>query len=87
MEKSTDIKVDDARIAQFRRQLCVPIDKELGQSIMEEAHSSKFSIHSKVNKAYQDLKCAYWWMGMKMNVEHFIYKCMTCQQVKAWWIA
>lgn len=82
MEKSTDIKVNDVGIVRFRGQLCVPNDKELKKSILEEERCSKFSIQPSVTKMDQDLMNTYWWMGMKKDVVDFISKCMTCQQVK-----
>ena len=32
---------------------------------------------------YQDLKQHYWWKGMKRDVTEYVFKCLTCQQVKA----
>lgn len=40
----------------FRNQFCVPNEAEIKRRILEEAHKSKYSIHSGVNKMYQDLK-------------------------------
>lgn len=31
---------------------------------------------------YQDMKCTYWWLGVKSDVTDFVSKCLTCQQVK-----
>ena len=56
MEKSIDIQVDDNGIARFRGRLCVLKDDQLRNSIMKEAHRSKYSIHPGVTKIYPDLK-------------------------------
>ena len=55
----------------------------LRESILIEAHESKFSVHPEGTKMYQDLKRQYWWEGMKRDVASFVAKCIVCQQVKA----
>ena len=32
---------------------------------------------------YRDMKCIFFWAGMKKDVAEFVSKCMVCQQVKA----
>ncbi|XP_070019351.1 uncharacterized protein [Nicotiana sylvestris] len=55
----------------------------LRKAIMEEAHSSRYSIHLGATKMYLDLKELYWWKGMKKQVGDYVAKCLNCQQVKA----
>ena len=52
------------------------------KEVLEEAHKSKFFIHSGSNKMYQDFKKKIWWQGMKKDVTEFLAKCLICQQVK-----
>lgn len=59
MEKSTDIKVDGIRIVWSRGQLCVSDDKELRNTILEETHHTKISIHPRMTKMYQDMEITY----------------------------
>jgi hypothetical protein len=40
-------------------------DFELHLEIMDEAHCSRYSIHPRTNKMYQDLKKNFWWTRMK----------------------
>ena len=50
----------------------VPKDRELRNKILEEAHSSKLSIHPGSSKMYQDLKIRFWWtmlLGVITTVE------------------
>ncbi|GJX29591.1 putative reverse transcriptase domain-containing protein [Tanacetum coccineum] len=35
---------------------------------MDEAHKSKYSVHPRANKMYNDLKDMYWWPGMKKDI-------------------
>jgi hypothetical protein len=39
-------------------------DFELHRKIMDEAHCSRYSIHSGTNKIYQDLKKNFWWTSI-----------------------
>ncbi|GKD84141.1 putative reverse transcriptase domain-containing protein [Tanacetum coccineum] len=35
---------------------------------MDEAHTSKYSVHPGVDKMYYDLRDLYWWPGMKKDI-------------------
>ncbi|KAJ9557909.1 hypothetical protein OSB04_012523 [Centaurea solstitialis] len=61
----------------------VPASCEARQTLLDEAHKSKFSIHPGATKMYRDLKTDYWWLGMKRDVAHYVEKCLTCLRVKA----
>ena len=60
----------------------MPDDKELKQKLLFEAHNMVFTMHPGGNNMYQDLKQFYWWKGMKRDVTEYVFKCLTCQQVK-----
>nr|GEU71166.1 hypothetical protein [Tanacetum cinerariifolium] len=51
---------------------------DLRASIMHEPHKSKYSIHPRSDKMYQDLKKLYWWPNMKVEISTYISKCLTC---------
>ncbi|GKA86822.1 putative reverse transcriptase domain-containing protein, partial [Tanacetum coccineum] len=51
--------------------------------IMHESHKSKYSIHPRSDKMYQDLKKLYWWPNMKAEIATYVGKCLTCAKVKA----
>ncbi|GJR70752.1 putative reverse transcriptase domain-containing protein [Tanacetum coccineum] len=36
--------------------------------IMDEAHTSRYSVHPGANKMYYDLRDLYWWSGMKRDI-------------------
>ena len=65
------------------QRMCVPEYGELKRDIMEEAHSSAYTMHPGSTKMYRTLKEHYWWNGMKKEIASFVYRCLTCQQVKA----
>ncbi|GJZ88781.1 putative reverse transcriptase domain-containing protein [Tanacetum coccineum] len=56
---------------------------DLRALIMHESHKSKYSIHPRSDKMYQDLKKLYWWPNMKAEIATYVSKCMTCAKVKA----
>ena len=66
----------------FQDRLCVPCDKELKKKLLFAAHNTVFTMHHGGNKMYQDLKQQYWWKRMKRDVTEYVFKCLTCQQVK-----
>jgi len=61
-----DFKVDDAGVIWFKDRLVVPKVPELRQQILDEAHTTRYSIHLGSNKMYQDLKQRFWWTKMKI---------------------
>ena len=61
----------------------VPKDRELRNLILDEAHSSKLSIHPGSSKIYQDLKTYFWWTKMKKEIAAYVARCDNCSRVKA----
>ena len=61
----------------------VPKDRGLREAILEEAHSSKLSIHPGSNKMYQDLRPKFWWTKMKKEITIYVARCDTYRKVKA----
>ncbi|KAJ9557749.1 hypothetical protein OSB04_012363 [Centaurea solstitialis] len=61
----------------------VSVSCEARQTLLDEAHKSKFSIHAGATKMYRDLKTYYWWLGIKRDVARYVEKCLTCLRVKA----
>ncbi|KAJ9562159.1 LOW QUALITY PROTEIN: hypothetical protein OSB04_007319 [Centaurea solstitialis] len=53
------------------------------ETLLDEAHKSKFSIFLGATKMYRDLNTDYWWPGMKRDVARYVEKCLTCLRVKA----
>ncbi|GJT45619.1 putative reverse transcriptase domain-containing protein [Tanacetum coccineum] len=46
----------------------IPCHGSLRELIMHESHKSKYSIHPRSDKMYQDLKKLYWWPNMKAEI-------------------
>ena len=63
--------------------LVVPKDRELRNQILDEAHSSKLSIHPSSSKMYQDLKNHFWWTKLKKEIAAYVARCDVYSRVKA----
>ncbi|GJT08749.1 putative reverse transcriptase domain-containing protein [Tanacetum coccineum] len=75
-----------ARIIYDKKVVHISIDGEtliIRDLIMHESHKSKYSIHPRSDKMYQDLKKLYWWPNMKAIIAEYVGKCLTCSRVKA----
>ncbi|XP_009787925.2 uncharacterized protein [Nicotiana sylvestris] len=59
--------------------LCVPNIDGLREKILEEAHSSRYSIHSGSTKMYRDLRQNYWWRRKKKDIVEYVARCLNCQ--------
>nr|GEX12103.1 hypothetical protein [Tanacetum cinerariifolium] len=67
---------DDGRIYFFDR-IWIPSVGGVRKLIMDEAHTSRYSIHSGTNKMYYDLRDLYWWPGMKRDIAEYVSRCLT----------
>nr|GEZ20603.1 putative reverse transcriptase domain-containing protein [Tanacetum cinerariifolium] len=74
--RSNGIRYHDKRI-------WLPLYGGLRDLIMHESHKSKYSIHPRSTKIYQDLRKLYWWSNMKADIATYVGKCLTCAKVKA----
>jgi hypothetical protein len=81
--KANCFRKDDQGIVWFNDHIVVPKDANVHQQILDEAHLSRYSIHPRSTKMYQDLKQHYWWTKMKIEIARYVAKCDTCRRVKA----
>ncbi|KAJ0432655.1 putative nucleotidyltransferase, Ribonuclease H [Helianthus annuus] len=77
------LSYDKDGMLRLNGRIWVPVYGGLQDVILQEAHSSKYSVHPGADKMYQDLKANYWWIGLKKSVAEHVAKCLTCAQVKA----
>ncbi|WVZ81092.1 hypothetical protein U9M48_028511 [Paspalum notatum var. saurae] len=82
-EKKACFKLDEEGVLWFKNRLVVPKDMELRKKILDEAHTSMFTMHLGNNKMYQDLKQKFWWIHMKREIAKYVSECDVCQRVKA----
>jgi hypothetical protein len=67
----------------FKDRLVVPRKEALKKKILDEAHTSRYSIHPSSTKMYHDLRQQFWWTRMKRETARYVSECDTCQKVKA----
>jgi hypothetical protein len=58
-EKSPGFLEDVEGVLWYKGRICVPSIKELKDKILHKVHESAYSIHSRGNKMYHDLKATY----------------------------
>ncbi|GJX62975.1 putative reverse transcriptase domain-containing protein [Tanacetum coccineum] len=73
---------DDGGIYFFNR-IWIPSVGDVRKLIMDEAHTSRYSIHPGVDKMYYDLRDLYWWPSMKRDIAEYVSGCLTCSKIKA----
>ncbi|GJW91037.1 putative reverse transcriptase domain-containing protein [Tanacetum coccineum] len=73
---------DDGGISFFGR-IWIPLVGGVRKWIMDEVHTSRYSIHPGADKMYYDLRDLYWWPGMKRDIAEYVSKCLTCSKIKA----
>ena len=78
-----DIALDEEGIIRFQHRVCVSDVAKVRKEVLDKTHKSKFFIHPRSNKMYQDLKRNFWWQSMKKDVAEFVTECLIYQQVKA----
>jgi hypothetical protein len=67
----------------FKERLVVSKKEVLKKKILDEAHTSRYSIHPGSTKMYHDLRQQFWWTRMKNEAAHYVSECDTCRKVKA----
>ncbi|XP_060960885.1 uncharacterized protein LOC133031411 [Cannabis sativa] len=72
--KASDFSVLETRMLQFRNRVCVPMDDGIKREIMDESHTTPYSVHPGLTKMYQDLKEMFWWQSMKNDIAEEIVR-------------
>ncbi|GJT16176.1 putative reverse transcriptase domain-containing protein [Tanacetum coccineum] len=73
---------DDGGIYFFDR-IWIPSVGDIRKLIMDEAQTSRYSLHPGADKMYYDLRDLYWCPGMKRDIVDYVSKCLTCSKIKA----
>ncbi|WVZ80786.1 hypothetical protein U9M48_028237 [Paspalum notatum var. saurae] len=76
-KKKACFKLDEEGVLWFKNRLVVPKDMELRKKILDEAHTSMFTMHPGSNKMYQDLN-QFWWTCMKREIAKYVSECDVC---------
>jgi hypothetical protein len=81
--RATCFREDAEGTLWFKERLVVPKREALKKKILDEAHTSRYSIHPGSTKIYHDIRQQFWWMRMKRETARYISECNTCRKVKA----
>jgi hypothetical protein len=66
----------------FKERLVVPKKEAPKKKILDEAHTSRYSIHPGSTKIYHDLRQQFWWTRIKREVARYVSECDNCWKVK-----
>ena len=77
--EAKEATIDEEGVLRIKGRVCVPRVDDLINTILTEAHSSRYSIHPGATKMYHDLKQHFWWSRMKHDIVDLIAKCPNCQ--------
>ncbi|KAL5544082.1 hypothetical protein UlMin_007866 [Ulmus minor] len=80
---NTEFSLSPDGVLNLKGRICIPNDKELRNQLLEEAHTTPYSVHYGATKMYKDMKQGFWWSRMKKNVANYVAKCLVCQKIKA----
>jgi hypothetical protein len=80
--KAADYRLDEQGTLWLKNHICVPRSQEIRDSILKEAHDSRYSIRLGCTKMYKDLKVRFWWEKMREDIAEYVTQCDTCQRVK-----
>nr|GFB44719.1 putative reverse transcriptase domain-containing protein [Tanacetum cinerariifolium] len=76
-------KILEAQTEAMKEENVKAEDLGIREMIMHESHKSKYFIHPRSDKMYQDFKKLYWWPNIKADIATFVSKYLTCAKVKA----
>ncbi|GJU21108.1 putative reverse transcriptase domain-containing protein [Tanacetum coccineum] len=79
----TDFERRDNGEIYFFDRIWIPSVGDVRKLIMDEAHTSRYSVHPSADKINYDLRDLYWWPGMKRDIAEYVSRCLTCSKIKA----
>ncbi|GKB36427.1 putative reverse transcriptase domain-containing protein [Tanacetum coccineum] len=79
----TQFEIQDDGVIYFIGRIWIPSVGGIRKLIMDEAHTTRYSVHPGADKVYYDLRDLYWWPGIKRDIADYVSQCLTCSKVKA----
>lgn len=78
----TFFKMLNDELVAMGRWIYLPEDKALKEEILREAYESRFTVHPRSTKIFQDLKEFYCWPNMKREIIEYLARYGFFQQIK-----
>jgi hypothetical protein len=66
----------------FKDRLVMPKKEAPKKKILDEDHTSRYSIHPGSTKMYHNLWHQFWWTRMKQETAHYVTECDTYKKIK-----
>ena len=57
---SKDYTVSNLGLLRYKGRICVPLDTPLKREILNESHTTPYSLHPGTTKMYQGVRSLYW---------------------------
>ncbi|GKE87091.1 putative reverse transcriptase domain-containing protein, partial [Tanacetum coccineum] len=67
----TQFEIQDDGVIYFIGRIWIPSVGGIRKLIMDEAHTTRYSVHPGADKMYYDLRDLYWWPGMKRDIAEY----------------
>ena len=55
-----DYSISETGLLRYQGRICVPADEGIRREILDESHTTPYSLHPGTTKMYQDLRTLYW---------------------------
>ena len=76
--EAKDYMVSSMGLLRYKDWICVSMDAEIRQEILDESHTTPCSLHQGTTKMYQDLRTLNWLPRIKRDVTEYVAKCLMC---------
>jgi len=77
--KYEEYSLDNDGLLQFLRRIYVPLNEDIHQLILNEAHHTIYMAYLGFKKMSADLKPLFFWKGMKKDIVNLVARCLECQ--------
>ena len=67
-----DFSISEVDLLRYKGQSFVMMDSGIRREILDESHTTPYSLHPGTTKMYQDLKTLYWWPRMKKDAVDYV---------------
>ena len=71
--------MEEDEIITYKNIIYIPNVEYLRRIVMDEIHQAPYSSHLGYQKTIAIAIKQYFWLGIKMDIVEYVYKCMKCQ--------